>query len=71
LAQESKVQIAVFDLAGRTVRVLVNEVRPAGEHRIGWDSRIGSGGELPCGVYFYELTAERARIGRGKITVVR
>jgi hypothetical protein len=71
LAQESKVQIAVFDLAGRTVRMLVNEVRPAGEHRIGWDSRIGSGGELPCGVYFYELTAEGARIGRGKITVVR
>ncbi|MCK4513565.1 right-handed parallel beta-helix repeat-containing protein, partial [bacterium] len=34
--KESRVRIAVYDLSGRLVRVLVDELRPPGEHSVLW-----------------------------------
>lgn len=44
------VRLAVFDVAGRLVDELVNEVKGAGEYVVEWDA-----GTLPSGVYFYRL----------------
>jgi ligand-binding sensor domain-containing protein len=46
------VTIRVFDLLGTEVSTLVNDIRPAGLHKLSWDA---SG--LPSGVYFYRLQA--------------
>jgi len=46
------VTIRVYDLLGQEVAMLVNEVRPSGEHSVRWDA-----GENPNGVYYYRLTA--------------
>ena len=46
------VKLAVYDLLGREVSVLVNERKPAGSYEIKFD---GSG--LSSGVYFYRLSA--------------
>jgi hypothetical protein len=46
------VKLAVYDLLGREVSVLVNEKRNAGVHEVYFD---GSG--LATGVYFYRLQA--------------
>jgi hypothetical protein len=48
----SKTRLVVFDLLGRQVATLVNEVKPPGSYEITFD---GSG--LSSGVYFYRLTA--------------
>lgn len=46
------VSLRVFDVLGREVAMLVNEVRDSGEHEVQWDaSRVGSG------VFFYRLRA--------------
>lgn len=45
-------RLAVLDLLGREVAVLVNEERPAGVSRATWDA---SG--MPSGIYFSRLTA--------------
>ncbi len=48
----SNVKIAVYDLLGREVAVLVNEKKAPGNYEVSFD---GSG--LSSGVYFYRLTA--------------
>ena len=53
------VRLAVYDIAGRLVEELVNEVKGSGQYVIEWDA-----GTLPSGVYFYRLET-------GSQTIVR
>ncbi len=51
------VRVAVYNVAGREVRVLVDgEVGP-GYHEAVWDGRDGSGATLASGVYFVRMDA--------------
>jgi subtilisin family serine protease len=62
--------LSVFDLRGRLVRTL--ERGTAGEQPglVGWDGRDGQGRELPSGVYFVRLAAEREILTR-KVMLTR
>lgn len=51
------VSIMVFDVSGRRVRTLVDESRPAGQHRVTWDGRNSTGQSVASGVYFYRMSA--------------
>ncbi|MBN2171254.1 MAG: T9SS type A sorting domain-containing protein [Candidatus Krumholzibacteriota bacterium] len=51
------VQIEVFDVSGRLVRVLLDGFQPAGSHAVAWDGRDVSGRIQPSGVYFARLRA--------------
>jgi parallel beta-helix repeat protein len=55
--KESRVRIAVYDLDGRLVRVLVEEVRPPGEHSTAWDGRNQNDLPVGSGVYFCRMDA--------------
>jgi hypothetical protein len=55
---DTPVTLAVFDLRGRMMRRLVNEVKQRGSYTVKWDGRDEHGNELPSAVYFY-----RAKIG--------
>ncbi|MEO8168574.1 MAG: T9SS type A sorting domain-containing protein, partial [bacterium] len=44
------VNIRIYDITGREVSVLVNEIQPAGEHETRWDPSNTS-----SGIYFYRL----------------
>jgi Tol biopolymer transport system component len=46
------VALKVFDVLGREVATLVDEVRQAGAHTVRWDAS-----SLPSGVYYYRLQA--------------
>jgi hypothetical protein len=48
----SKVQIKVFDVLGKEIRILVNEEKPAGTYELTWNAA-----NLPSGVYFYQIKA--------------
>lgn len=58
LAATGRVELAVFDVAGRRVRALVDETLTPGPHRTSWDGRDDVGRALPAGVYWAELRTE-------------
>lgn len=62
--------IRVYDLAGRIVKVVMEERLPAGRHVVAWDVRTTQGRVAPPGVYFYELTLGRERRAK-RVTIVR
>ena len=52
ISEFSIVHLAVYDLLGREVAVLVNEQKPPGTYQVRFD-----GSSLPSGVYFYHMRA--------------
>ena len=53
LPRAGVVRLAVYDVMGREVEMLVNERQAAGSYEAAWD-----GSRFASGVYFYRLTAE-------------
>ncbi len=53
LPNDSKVQIVIYDVAGREVRTLMNEYRTAGFHTISFDAA-----GLTSGMYVYRIQAK-------------
>lgn len=56
LPKAGQVRLEIVDLLGRSVRVLVDDVRPAGLHTMVWDGGDGSGNAVPAGVYVCRLS---------------
>jgi hypothetical protein len=52
LTNSGKVRLSVYDLLGREVAVLANEIQTAGQHQVTF-----SANGLSSGVYFYKLQA--------------
>ena len=52
LPNDAKVSIKIYDMLGREVNVLVNEVKKAGYYSVEWN-----GNQLSSGVYFYKMQA--------------
>jgi hypothetical protein len=55
LPERGSVSIRLYDVAGRLVRTLVDEVRESGTHEAMWDGRDEGGRRLASGVYFYRM----------------
>jgi len=55
--QLTDVELAIFDLAGQQVALLLQGGCPAGEHAVRWDGRDDSGYRLASGLYLYRLKA--------------
>ncbi len=64
------VEVAVYDILGRRVRLLLHRVMAPGVTRLAWDGLDESGVPLPNGIYFYQATAGQTRITR-KLLLVR
>jgi hypothetical protein len=51
------VNISIYDVAGRRVRTLVDEHRPAGLFSVQWNGENDRGQSVASGVYFYRMRA--------------
>jgi hypothetical protein len=58
LPEATHARLQVHDVQGRLVRVLVDENRDAGIHRIAWDGNDAYGKPAANGVYFLRLQAQ-------------
>ncbi|MEK9136423.1 MAG: T9SS type A sorting domain-containing protein, partial [Bacteroidota bacterium] len=52
IASPTHVSLKVFDVLGKEVASLVNEVKPAGKYEATWDA-----GDIASGMYFYRIEA--------------
>ena len=59
LPESLRVRLAVYDVVGREVAVLVDGYQSAGHHEVRWDAA-----EHPSGVYLCRLTAGPHRVAR-------
>lgn len=59
LAESGAVELAVFDLRGRLVRILDRGPRLWGQYRATWNGCDDEGRTMPTGVYFCRLASPR------------
>jgi hypothetical protein len=65
LPQRGHARLTVFDVTGRVVRVLVDDVAPAGTRVANWDGRDAAGRSVASGVYLVRLeSADGARTAK-------
>ncbi len=53
LPQQTKVTLKIYDILGKEVAILVNEIKPAGSYDV-----IFNASSISSGVYFYKIEAE-------------
>ena len=51
------VKLAIYNLLGQEVRLLVRQFQPAGSYTVVWDGRDAAGKQVSTGVYLYRLRA--------------
>ncbi len=64
------VRVAVYDLAGRLVRTLVDEAMTPGRHQVTWDGLDADGRSVSSGSYFLHMSATEFAATR-KMMLVR
>jgi hypothetical protein len=67
IAQTGRVQVHVYDVAGRKVRMLADRVFPAGEQTLVWDGTDDGGRKVARGVYFVRSSTQK---DAGRIVVL-
>jgi len=57
IPEAGRVQVVLYDILGRRVRVLENRMMTAGSHEVVWNSKTASGSYASSGIYFCRLQA--------------
>ncbi len=70
LTDRSHVMLDVYDVSGRHVRNLVDEVKDEGRYSTVWNGKDHSGNTVSSGVYFYVLNTGKRNITR-KMVLLR
>jgi hypothetical protein len=70
LSEQGRVEVDIYDAAGRKIRILQRGSRIRGWHDAGWDGADETGKPVPSGVYFYRLRSGSEMVSR-KIVVIR
>ena len=66
----ARVRLAVYDVAGREVRTLVDGEMQPGIHRVPWDGRDERGRSVTSGIYYLKMTAPGFQRTTG-VTILR
>jgi hypothetical protein len=55
LSESSRVSLIVYDVVGREIATLTDNVQPAGVYTVEWDSKHNARNAISSGVYFARL----------------
>ena len=58
LPAKSHVTISIYDILGRKIRTLIDDIKPAGNHSAEWNGRNDQGVIVSTGIYFYRLKSD-------------
>ena len=70
IAVGEKVELRLYDAAGRQVRTLANREFTPGEHDLYWDGLDDGGRPAPAGIYFYQMRTP-SFVSQKKLAVLR
>jgi len=71
LEKTAFVEVRVYDISGRLVRSLVENVLNAGLQQIVWDGRDSSNAAVSSGTYFYQLRVDGEVLGAKKALLLK
>jgi len=57
LPVEKNVSLRIFDVSGREVKILINNIQPAGSHSVFWNGTNDLGKVVASGLYFCKIQA--------------
>ncbi len=69
LPEAGRVKIEIFDISGRRVARLINEMQSEGPHTVTWDGLGSNGNPVSSGIYFYRLDTGKRKISRKMIRI--
>ena len=70
LAKRSRVKLEIYNILGRKICTLVNEIQATGNYKIHWDATDSQHRPVSSGVYFYRIEAEKFVAAR-KLLLIR
>jgi len=70
LNKSEKVQISIYDIKGRKVNTLTENVLSAGNHRFNWNTENKEGKKVASGIYFIRVLTQNKAVCR-KIMVIK
>jgi hypothetical protein len=68
--ETSTVRVSVYDVKGRLVRTLLNEMVYGGTHQVTWDRRSSSGQLVTSGIYFLRMEVKESGFAKTHKLVV-
>lgn len=71
LPRAGKVELSVYDVAGRRIARVLEGDLPAGGHRVAWNGRDDAGRPVAGGVYFYEVVQGSERSSKRMVVLAR
>ena len=57
LPEQANVNIIIYDMLGRQVRTLINQIQDAGIKSVQWDATDSFGKPVSAGIYLYQIHA--------------
>ena len=64
-----KVTLEIYDVRGRLIRILIDELKKPGKYKVFWDGRDNTNNEVRSGIYFCRITAGDFKATRKLILV--
>ena len=64
-----RTNVGIYNVSGRLIKTLVDEIQKPGHHTITWDSKDTRGKTVPSGIYFLQIAAERYKATKKMVLV--
>lgn len=70
LDQTSIVEIKIYDVLGKSIRTLMNDLQTSGIHQLVWNGKDDAGTDVASGVYFCRIETDQT-VSRHKMLLIR
>ena len=71
VAENSKINLTIYNLFGQKIRELVNEEKQQGTHSVSWDGRDENGSMATNGLYFCRVVTNEKETQMKRIVINR
>jgi len=66
---QTHIKLAIYNLLGQQVRILVEGDQDAGIYEVDWDGNDGNGNSVSSGLYFYKLESRHYSVGKRMLLI--